>query len=174
LKALGEGVTMFVNAMIMFAGQAGGIWLFASTTTGPFWEALFTQPIGLISYAIATVIAQALVVLHAAHRLHRYIRPRWWAPLGAPLAASLASGAAMWGLLQVVPSIWMMVPAGAVGFGVYGLVLGLIAGERLSKDVGDVLNAVGKNNARVRRLASGAEKVLVGLQIGGTRTPATR
>ena len=101
LKALGEGVTMFINALVMFAGQAAGIWLLASSITGPFWEGLLGHPVGLISYAIAMTGAQMLVVLHAAHRLHRYIRPagglRCWrrppppSPLAPPWWASSSS-----------------------------------------------------------------------------------
>lgn len=171
LKALGEGVTMFVNAMIMFVGQAAGIWLLASQTTGPFWENVLGEPIGLISYAIATLVAQAVVVWHAAHRLHRYIRPRWWSPLLAPAGASIASGAAMWGVLDLVPAVWMMVVATVLGAAVYFVVLGLLAGERLSKDVADVLNAFGKKNKRLGALADTAERVLLALQIG-RRKPA--
>ena len=166
LKALGEGVTMFINALIMFCGQAAGIWLLAGQTTGPFWESLVGEPVGLISYAIATTLAQAAVVLHAMHRLHRYIRPRWWAPLLAPGLAGLVSGGAMWGLLHAVPSGWTMLPAAALGLAVYILVLGLADGQRLSKDVADVLGAVGKNNRHVRRLADALERLLVGLQFG--------
>ncbi|HIL56637.1 MAG TPA: hypothetical protein EYG39_01850, partial [Rhodothermales bacterium] len=171
LKALGEGVTMFVNAMIMFVGQAAGIWLLASQTTGPFWDNVLGEPIGLISYAIATLVAQAAVVWHAAHRLHRYIQPRWWAPLLAPAGAAVASGAAMWGLLDLVPAVWMMAVAAVLGAAVYFVVLGLLAGERLSKDVADVLNAFGKKNPRVRTVADTAERVLLALQIG-RRKPA--
>ncbi|MEM6327394.1 MAG: oligosaccharide flippase family protein [Bacteroidota bacterium] len=165
LKALGEGTTVFVNATIMFVGQAAGLWLLASRTTGPFWDTLLGDPIGLLAYAIATVVAQAAVVAHAAHRLHRTIRPRWAAPLVAPLVAAVASGGAMWGLLRLAPTVWMMVFAGIVGFAVYVAVLGLLAGQRVSRDVADVLGAMGQTNPRVRRVAALAEATLAGLQI---------
>ncbi|MEM1056856.1 MAG: oligosaccharide flippase family protein [Bacteroidota bacterium] len=169
LKALGEGVTMFVNSLIMFVGQAAGIWLLAGHVTGPFWEGVFASPVGFVSFAIATIVAQLAVVGHAAHRLRRYIRPRWVPPLVAPLVAAVASGAAMWVLLDLWMSVWMMGLAAVAGFAVYVLVLGLLAGERLSKDVSDVLNAFGKKNARIRRLATLSERVLTGLQIGSRR-----
>ena len=61
----------------------------------------------------------------------------------------------MVGLLKLVPSIWMMAPAAVVGFAIYALVLGLLAGERISKDVADVLGAISKGNKRVDEAGRG-------------------
>ena len=173
LKAVGEGVTMLVNASIMFVTQGAVLWLLAGPVARPLWERGVGSALGVEAYAVAFFVSQALVVMHAAHRLRRYARPRWGRGVAGPLAAGSISAAAMWGGLHAVPNPWAIVPAALLGAGVYTSALGLLAGRRFGREVRVLAHAAGSGRAAAWADSFGSALARLDARRGGSDASAT-
>ena len=147
LKALGEGWTTFWNQILNVIGLLGGFAVLNGST-------------GLLAYGFAFIASQAFVGIHASHRLHKHVRPRWWASAWPPVLASALAGAVGVLVSRAVPDLFGLFLGGAAVVPAYVIVLGVLAGDRLGDDVRDIAAAVGGKSPRVSALAERVRSLL--------------